>query len=118
MKNILIVDDEANLRELYKDELEDMGYGVTIAGSGSEALGILDKSPDGFNLVMVDIKMPGMDGLELLGHIKEIRRDLPVIIVTAYDSYKLDFSSWAAEDYLVKSSDLTELKDKVRKYLT
>ena len=118
MKQILIVDDEQNIRELYKDELEEQGYGVAIAGNGDEALRVLNNKPDDFNLVMVDIKMPGMDGLELLSRIKEIRRDLPVIIVTAYDSYKLDFSSWAAEDYLVKSSDLTELKEKIKKFLS
>lgn len=117
MKNILIVDDEQNIRELYRDELEENGYSVTVASCGGEALEVLRGAPGGFGLVMLDIKMPGMDGLELLGRIKEMNRELPVIIVTAYDSFKLDFSSWAAEDYIVKSSDLTELMEKVRKHI-
>lgn len=117
MKNILIVDDEQNIRELYRDELEENGYGVTVACCADEALEALRGASSGFSLVMLDIKMPGMDGLELLGRIKELNRDVPVIIVTAYDAFKLDFSSWAADDYIVKSSDLTELMEKVKKHI-
>ena len=117
MKHILIIDDEENIRELYKDELVDEGYEVTLAGTGEQGLDLLRQDPKAYNLVMVDIKMPGIGGLEVLSHIKEIRLDLPVLIVSAYDTYKMDFSSWAAEDYIIKSSDLTELKAKVEKYL-
>lgn len=117
MKHILIIDDEASIRELYRDELEEDGYRVTLAEDGARGLDILRGAPDSFDLVMVDIKMPGIGGLEVLSHIKEIRRDLPVLIVSAYDTYKLDFNSWAAEDYIIKTSDMTVLKEKIRKYI-
>lgn len=117
MKKILIIDDEANIREFYHDELRDEGYDVTLAGTGEQGLDLLEAAPDAFHLVMLDIKMPGLNGLEVLSRIKEIRRDLPVILVSAYDTYKMDFSSWAAEDFIVKSSDATELKEKIRKYI-
>lgn len=118
MKKILIIDDEANIREFYKDELQDEGYAVALAATGEQGLEALGADPDGFHLVMLDIKMPGMSGLEVLSRIKEISRDLPVILVSAYDTYKMDFSSWAAEDYIVKSSDITELKEKIRRYIS
>ena len=117
MKKILIIDDEANIREFYRVELEDEGYDVDVAADGDQGLDLLENAPEDYHLVMLDIKMPGMGGLDVLSRIKEIRRDLPVLLVSAYDSYKLDFSSWAAEDYLVKSSNVSELKEKVRKYI-
>jgi DNA-binding response OmpR family regulator len=117
MKRILVFDDEENIRTLYKEELEDEEYRVDVAANGEQGLAILSHSPDEFNLVMLDIRMPGINGLEVLSRIKEIRRDLPVLIVSAYDMYKMDFSSWAAEDYIVKSADLTELKEKIKRYI-
>jgi DNA-binding response OmpR family regulator len=117
MKKILIIDDEANIREFFKDELEEEGFSVELAGTGEQGLDLLRKTPGAYDLVMVDIKMPGIGGLEVLSEIKEIRRELPVLIVSAFDTYKMDFSSWAAEDYIVKSSDVSELKEKIRKYI-
>jgi DNA-binding response OmpR family regulator len=116
MKRILVVDDEENIRELYRDELTEAGYEVMVAVDGEDALRVLEKSGN-VNLVMLDIKMPGMNGLEVLGRIKELNKDIPVILLSAYDTYKQDFSSWAAEDYIVKSSDLNELKAKIEKYI-
>ncbi|MBI5198068.1 MAG: response regulator, partial [Nitrospirae bacterium] len=67
-RRILVVDDEENIRLLYKGELEDEGYEVVMAGSGEEALEVFDKvRPD---LVTLDIKMPGMGGLRALEHIR------------------------------------------------
>jgi DNA-binding response OmpR family regulator len=118
MKKILIIDDDKSIREFFKDELEEDGYAVALAATGQEGLELLDADPAGFHLVMLDIKMPGMGGLEVLSRIKELRRDLPVILVSAYDTYKMDFSSWAAEDYIIKSSDIRELKEKIRRYIS
>ena len=66
------------------------------------------------DLVILDIRMPGMDGLEALPRILGIKEGLPVIMNTAYTQYQDSFMSWAADAYVVKSSDLTELKEKVK----
>ena len=111
MAKILVVDDEENQRLLYKQELEDAGYTVDVADSAQGALQYLEKElPD---LVVLDIRMPGMDGLEALGQILDRNKDMPVILNTAYANYKENFMSWAAEAYVVKSSDLGELKAQI-----
>jgi CheY-like chemotaxis protein len=115
MATLLIVDDEVNQRKLYQEELRDEGYQIRLARNGKEALdSITDAPPD---LVVLDIRMPVMDGLEALGKIIGRERNIPVIIHSAYSSYKDDFISWAADDFVVKSSDLTELKRKIRALL-
>jgi two-component system, response regulator, stage 0 sporulation protein F len=67
--------------------------------------------------VILDIKMPEMDGIEALRQIKERKPDLPVLLSTAYGEYKQDFATWASDDYLVKSSDLEDLKSAVKRHL-
>ena len=115
MARILVVDDEENIRLLYQEELKEEGYEVETAASGAEALGkIRARRPD---LVTVDIKMPGMDGLELLAKIRESEMELPVVICTAYGSYRQDFASWPSDSYVTKSSDMSELKREVRRLL-
>jgi two-component system OmpR family response regulator len=114
-KRILIVDDEANIRELYKQEFEDEGYRVTAVASAAEASHILKQErPD---LIVLDIEMPGRDGLSYLREIIDRDRDLPVLINSAYSCYRDDFSSWLAEAYVIKSADLDPLKGKVREIL-
>ncbi|MCI4625745.1 MAG: response regulator [Candidatus Magnetoovum sp. WYHC-5] len=109
---VLIVDDDPHLRALYKEEFEDEGYEVMIAGSGAEALEMFEKNiPD---VVTLDILMPGMDGIEVLRKMKEKKPDLPIIMSTAYD-YRDDFSVWASDAYVVKSADLAELKSTIKK---
>ncbi len=109
---ILIVDDDPAIRMLYKEELEDEGYSVVVASSGEEALQLFDsESPD---IVTLDILMPGMDGIQVLRHMKEKNPKLPIIMSTAYD-YRDDFSVWASEAYIVKSADLTQLKETIKK---
>lgn len=115
MARVLIVDDEVNIRKLYKNELEDEGYEVLTAASGAEALTILRNSaPD---LVILDIKLEQENGLDFLRHMMEIHPALSVILNSGYSTYKDDFSSWLADAYLVKSGDTTELKTKVREVL-
>lgn len=115
MAKVLIVDDEENVREFYKAELIDEGYEVLLASNGKEAIQCIQKDvPD---LVVMDIRMPEMDGIEALGRLVARYKDLPVILNTAYSSYRDDFRTWAAEAYVVKSSDLTELKAKIRDIL-
>ena len=114
-KKILVVDDEVNQGLLYEQELTDEGYEVDVANSGQRALALVKEK--NYDLVVLDIGMPYMDGLETLGKMLSMDNRLPVILNTAYPSYKDNFMSWAAEDYVVKSSDLTELKQKIGEVL-
>ncbi len=115
MKKILLVDDEEGIQMLYREEFEDEGYVVSSAYTGEEALQKLEQeSPD---LVILDIQMPGMNGVETLRQIKMIDPTLPVILSTAYNEYKQDLGAWASDEYVVKSSDMTALKEAVRKHL-
>ena len=114
-KKVLVVEDEEALRVLYKEELKGEGYEVLTAKNGKEAIQQLEKGkPD---LVVLDIVMPVMDGIEALGRILGKNREIPVILHTSYSHYKQDFMSWAADGYVMKSSDLTELKEKIRELL-
>jgi two-component system response regulator (stage 0 sporulation protein F) len=116
MKTILVVDDEKHVCLLYEEEFKDEGYNVLIASNGREALEIVEQhNPD---LVLLDIKMPEMDGSEFLRHVRQFDTALPIIISTAYgDHVQQDFSAWLSDDYMLKSGDLTELKAKVRELL-
>lgn len=114
-KRILVVDDEAGVRELYREELSESGYAVETAASAREALQAVKASaPD---LVTVDIKMPEEDGISLLREIKERWPRLPVVICTAYPVYRQEFGAWASDAYVVKSADLGELKKTLRTIL-
>jgi two-component system response regulator (stage 0 sporulation protein F) len=115
MEKILVVEDEESLRLLYEMELKAEGYDVIAAKNGKEAIKqIEEKRPD---LVILDIVMPVMDGMEALGRILRKDRKMPVILHTSYADYRQDFMSWAADAYVTKSADLTELKDKIRELL-
>jgi DNA-binding response OmpR family regulator len=114
-KRILVVDDEDNIRLLYKEELQDDGYEVHLAENAEEAMRKVDEvSP---HLITLDIKMPGMDGIEFLRILKEKRKDIPVILCSAYGTYKQDFRVWASDAYVVKSADLRELKLAIKEIL-
>ncbi len=115
MKKILVVDDEEALRMLYEEELKREGYEVLTACDGKEALSLLEKAkPD---LIVLDIKMPVMDGMEALGPVLGKNREVSIILHTSYPEFRGDFKSWAADAYITKSPDLTELKSKVRELL-
>ena len=112
MRSILVVEDEKNLLDLYCCEFEDVGYTVQPAASGREAIDSVRKQrPD---VVVLDIKLNDMEGLKVLDEIKSIDKTIPVIINSAYSVYKSDFSSWMADDYIVKSSDISILLNKVK----
>ncbi|MBN1290871.1 MAG: response regulator [Candidatus Latescibacteria bacterium] len=114
-QKILVVDDEVNQALLYEQELTDEGYEIHLANSGQEALKLAKTNT--YDLVVLDIGMPDMDGLETLGRMLSMDNKLPVILNTAYPSYKDNFMSWAADAYVVKSSDLSELKTKIKESL-
>jgi DNA-binding response OmpR family regulator len=112
MAKILIVDDEEHIRFLYSEELSDEGYEVITADSGYQLLERIEKEkPD---LVVLDIKMVDYNGLDLLQDIRNKYYDLPVILCTAYDTFKEDMKSIAADHYVIKSFDLTELKNRIK----
>lgn len=112
---VLVVEDDNNQRALYEEELSDEGYRVVTAADGREALKVAEaENPD---IAVLDINMPVLDGLDTLSQLLEHRAKMPVIINTAYASYKESFTSWSADAYIVKSSDLTELKNTVRRLL-
>ncbi len=107
-KRILIVEDEEPLRFLYEEELKKEGYEVLTACNGKEALLRLEaEKPD---LIVLDIVMPVMDGMEALGRIVGKDGKIPIILNTSYPEYRHDFMSWAADAYVIKSADLRELK--------
>jgi two-component system, response regulator, stage 0 sporulation protein F len=116
MKTILVVDDDKSLRRLYKSELEAEGYGIMLAADGSQAMDLVNRGmPD---LVVMDIRMPGMDGLETMGRLLHEHGGVPVILHTAYSCYQDDFLAWAADGYVIKSADLEPLKEKIRDVLS
>ena len=115
MTTILLVEDDENQRLLYEQELMHEGYEVVTASNGKEALEkVQEKLPD---IVIMDINMPKMDGIEAMGRILGKNKEIPVIINTAYSNYKDSFMSWAADAYIVKTSDLSELKEKIKEVL-
>ncbi len=114
-KKILVVDDEESIHLLYREELEEEGYEVISAMTGEEGLKLFqEEKPD---LVILDINMPGMDGIEVLRQMKQMSPDVPVILSSAYPEYKQDLASWASDDYIVKSFNLDELKNSVKRHL-
>jgi len=115
METLLVVEDDINQAELYKQELEEEGYNIVLANDGHEALEKIGKSE--IDLVVLDISMPGMDGIEALGKILGRDNTMPVIIHTAYAHYKDNFMTWTAEHYVIKSSNLDDLKSKIRDVL-
>jgi len=112
---LLIVEDDVNQRALYEEEMRDEGYEVVTASDGRQAIQVAAEAhPD---LVIMDVNMPVMDGLDTMSRLIEADRHVPVIIHTAYESYKDSFASWSADAYVVKSGDLSGLKGKVRELL-
>lgn len=108
---VLIVDDDRALSTLYRVELQQAGYDVSVANTAADALArVRQEKP---SVVVMDIRMPGMDGLELMGRILTLDPTIHVVLNTAYASYKDSFTSWSADAYVVKSSDVRPLLSEV-----
>ncbi len=115
METILCVDDYQGLLQLYYEELTDEGYKVILAKEGKEALAkYLKEKPD---LVIFDIRMPGMDSIQTLTAMLAIDRKVKVILNPAYPQHKENLMTWGAEAFVIKSSDLTRLKQKIKEVL-
>jgi two-component system, response regulator, stage 0 sporulation protein F len=119
MKKILLVEDDRHLQFLIREELADDGYDVAVASNGREALTLLfDEANDEPDLIILDIRMPKMDGLDTFGHILKSKIDKPVIIHSAYASYRDNPIAMAADAYVLKTHDLSRLKDAISELLT
>lgn len=113
MPRILITEDQEDQRNLYHDVLTDAGYEVWDAWNATEAVELFQRyHPD---IVVLDIQMPGMDGIEALGKIVAKDRRIPVIFYSAYPNYKSNFLTWAADTFVTKTGNPLELVDAVRK---
>lgn len=115
MKKILCVDDEPSLLQLYHDELSEEGYEVILAKDGQEAL--MKFKQDTPDVVVMDIRMPRMDGIQTMTTFLGKDRRIQIILNTAYPLYRENFMTWGATAFVIKSSDLSELKQKIREAL-
>jgi len=112
MDRILILDDEAAILLLYEEELTAEGYQVITCNDASQLMPLLHKTkPD---LVLLDIMLGNYSGLDLLQDIRNTYYDLPVILCSSYPAFKEDMKSIAADYYVVKGSNLSELKTKIK----
>lgn len=116
MPKILIVDDQTCIQELVAENLLLEGYEVATAGDLGSAKVHLYRSPP--DLVLLDLYLDGPEGFRLFQNIKRQYSHLPVIILTAYDSYREDARLSKADGYVVKSTDFDELKKKIDEVLT
>ncbi len=115
MPKLLVIDDETYIRMLYKKEFENDGYEVSVAADCGEALQSMEKNrPDA---IILDIELGDESGLSLLNRIRQQYRECAVVLNSAYSTYKSDFQSWLADAYIMKSSDLSPLKTKVKSLL-
>ena len=115
MPKILVIEDEKNLRVLYQQDFERDGFEVVTAATAADGLAMVEtEKPD---LVVMDIRLPGMDGLEAMSRLLDKNPKIPVVLNSAYSSYKDSFMSWSADAYVVKSADTGELRTRVRELL-
>ena len=116
-KPILIVDDEKNIRMTLSQSLESLGVEMDMAGSGEEALAKL-KGRD-FGLILLDIRMPGMDGMEVLRQVREVRPDIRIIMITAYGTIEsaVEAMKLGAADFLQKPFDPDEIRELVSRVM-
>ncbi|MGH7808286.1 MAG: response regulator [Thermodesulfobacteriota bacterium] len=116
MNRILVVDDEPNLRLVYREVLGEEGYEVLEAESVKETFDILNREP--VDLVVLDIKLRSESGLDVLQRITKEFPTLPVVLCSAYVSFQNDYTSWLADSYIVKSSDPQELLKEIKRVLS
>lgn len=110
MKPILIVEDETSLRESLRDWLADGGYSVEAVENGEDALMMVDEHD--FGIILLDLRLPGMDGIQVLREVRKKRPELKVVIITAYPSVNTAVTAMkeGATEYLPKPFDLDDLE--------
>ena len=112
---VLFIDDEEGLLELYRTAFARLDYDVATATGIDYARARLGQG--GVDVIVLDIRLGEASGLQLLREVKADHPKLPIVLCTAYARYQDDFSSWLADAYVVKSSDLTDLKLAVKRCL-
>jgi len=117
MKPILIVDDEAIVRESIRDWLKDAGYEVSVAESGEEALKMIQKQ--NFGVMILDLRLPGITGIDVLKKAKTLKPDIKSIVITAYPTMltQEEATKLGAIDYLVKPVFPDKLEELIRETL-
>jgi len=117
INKILVVDDEEALRTVLSSELEGEGYQVSTAGDGEEAIKILGTQQ--FHLILLDIKMPNVDGFEVLKYVKQKQPSTKVIMLTGFADLKnaIESKKLGAEDFVSKPYDLVDLLTTVERVL-
>ena len=113
--NILLVDDEEDIRFLFSSVLKEEGYNTFEASNSAECFKILDSEK--IDLCLLDIKLKGESGIDILQRIVKEYKGIKTILATAYSAYQDDFSTWSADGYWVKSQDTGSLKEEVKKVL-
>lgn len=114
--NILVAEDEADLRDILKVTLEQEGYRAILASDGDEAIKKIEKKS--FQLALIDIKMPGMNGKELVSMIKQINSWVPIVIITGSPDFKEEMSlKKQAYEYIYKPFRLNGLVEVVKEAL-
>jgi DNA-binding response OmpR family regulator len=116
-KPILIVDDEKNIRLTLSQALETLGAEIDTAANGEEALTKLKEEE--FGLILLDIRMPGMDGMEVLRRVRDIRPDIRIIMITAYGTIEsaVEAMKLGAVDFLQKPFDPEEIRELVSRVM-
>lgn len=112
---LLLVDDEEDLRLLYSEELAEEGYRIRTAGTGAEAAELLRFFD--FDLLILDIQLNRESGLQILQQVAHDQPELPIILCTAFSCYLDDFTAWRADACIIKSADCTPLKEEIRRQL-
>ena len=117
MESILIVDDDVNLCTVLKEELSEVGYEVDYVNSGFDVSKFLDSKA--VDLILLDLKMPGKDGFEVLNDLSNQKASTKIIVLTAYADVKsaIDSAKMGASDFISKPYDLDELLITIRKVL-
>lgn len=115
MARLLIFDDDEQIRELFSLEFSDLSHEIIKAGSCNSLMSEIEISqPD---LIVLEVKLNSRDGLDMLQEIREAHADMPVIIWSVYDCYRYDLRAIAADYFVTKSLDLTELKTRIDRAL-
>jgi DNA-binding NtrC family response regulator len=117
LKTVLLIDDDDGLRRVTEYQLQEDGYAVVTASDGPSGLAAFDGAP--VDLVLTDVRMPEMDGLEVLTRVKAMHADLPVIMLTAHGTIDsaVDAMKLGASDYLTKPFSRDQLRAAVRRAL-
>ena len=117
VKTVLIADDDENIRAILEEVLKREGYRTVFAVNGQEAVEkVREESPD---LLILDIRMPGMHGIEALEAVRRENKTLPIIMCSGLEKFKEDFAvvSFNVSAFLTKPVDIKELKAKVKEIL-